>query len=249
MAHIEEIKDYWNQRAKGFSLAVEEELGSGSAEQWTQIFREHIDKAGADVLDDGTGAGFFPVILSRLGHRVTAIDYSDAMVTRAAERFAALGLTVETRQMDAQNLEFDDESFDVVVSRNVIWNLDDPAKAYSEIHRVLRPGGKVILDDGNIYLYQHDEAYAAAREKAMKARDEDEDSISRRHARNNVDNVDFSIIERIADELPMSYTRRPQWDFHKLVELGFRDIRVIIRGEDLPMGFLIVAQKRVDENH
>lgn len=76
---IEAIRDYWNQRANGFALAVDElklaeaRNGSGSS---GRVFRNR--KPG--VLDDGTGTGFFPVILRRLGYRVTAIDYSDEMV-------------------------------------------------------------------------------------------------------------------------------------------------------------------------
>ena len=133
MPHIEEIKDYWNMRANGFSMAVEEELKTESRKEWEQIFRENIEKENADVLDDGTGAGFFSVILSKLGHQVTAIDYSEEMTEQAKKRFEAEGADVLIRQMDAQKLEFADESFDAVVSRNGLWNLDDPAAAYQEM--------------------------------------------------------------------------------------------------------------------
>ena len=130
---IEAIRDYWNQRANGFALAVDEELKLEEAKEWERQFRESIQKPEARVLDDGTGAGFFPVILSRLGYRVTAIDYSDEMVAQAKERFEKLGISVDVCQMDAQHLAFADASFDAVVSRNVLWNLDDPEVAYREI--------------------------------------------------------------------------------------------------------------------
>ena len=55
MQHIEEIKDYWNLRANGFSLAVEEELRTESGKEWEEIFRKTITKEKAAVLDDGTG--------------------------------------------------------------------------------------------------------------------------------------------------------------------------------------------------
>ena len=74
-------------RANGFSMAVEEELKTESRKEWEQIFRENIEKENADVLDDGTGAGFFSVILSKLGHQVTAIDYSEEMTEQAKKRF------------------------------------------------------------------------------------------------------------------------------------------------------------------
>lgn len=241
MNHIEEVQSYWNSRAKGFSMAVEEELSTETGREWSAFFREHLPDCRLDILDDGTGAGFFAVLLSRMGHNVTAIDYSDQMIRQAKERFEALGLPVTAMQMDAQALQFPDASFDAVVSRNVLWNLDAPDQAYREIERVLRPGGVAIIDDGNMYLHLHNPAYAAAREKALKQSTEKEANL---HARHNTDGVDFSVIETIAQELPMSSTLRPAWDFDQLVGLGFSDIRVQIRGGDLPMGFRIVARKR-----
>lgn len=244
MQHIEEIKDYWNLRANGFSLAVEEELRTESGKEWEEIFRKTITKEKAAVLDDGTGAGFFPVILSRLGHQVTAIDYSEEMTAQAEKRFKEAGAEVLVRQMDAQKLEFADENFDAVVSRNVLWNLDDPAAAYREMHRVLRPGGKLIISDGNMYLYMHDEEYARLHEKQMEEMRKKHEIDGGLHGKHNVDHVDFSIIEKIAEDLPMSRRRRPQWDFEQLISLGFDDIHVKLHGKELPMGFLIIAGKK-----
>lgn len=243
MQHIDEIKDYWNQRANGFALAVDEELASESGNNWRQFFRENIPE-GAEVLDDGTGPGFFPSLLAPMGYKVTAIDYSDKMVEKAKKRFAAMGIDARVLQMDAQKLHFEDASFDAVVSRNVLWNLDDPAKAYREIHRVLCPGGKVIIDDGNMYLYLHNADYAAAHERAKEEMRRRAAKPTDLHNRHNVNNVDFSIIEKIAEDLPMSRTLRPQWDFNQLVQLGFDDICVNIRGKELPMGFRITARKK-----
>ena len=242
MEHLEEVQAYWNQRAKGFSVAVQEELASSCGREWARFFQDHLPDGPLDILDDGTGAGFFAVILSRLGHRVTAIDYSDQMILRARERFDALGLPVATIQMDVQNLRFEKESFDAVVTRNVLWNLDSPKRAYQEINRVLRPGGTVIVDDGNMYLYLHNTAYAAARERNRAQ------ASKGLHDKYNVDHVDFSIMEKIAEDLPMSSTLRPIWDFQQLVSLGFSDIHITLRGGDLPTGFRIVARKKGNED-
>ena len=242
MGHLEEVKAYWNQRAKGFSMAVEEELASERGKEWESFFQGHLQDGSLDILDDGTGAGFFAVILSRLGHRVTAIDYSDQMILRARERFNALNVPVVAMQMDAQNLQFETETFDAVVTRNVLWNLDSPERAYQEIGRVLRPDGTVIIDDGNMYLYLHNADYAAAYEKNRAK------AGSGLHDKYNIDHVDFSIIEKIAEDLPMSSTLRPIWDFQQLVSLGFSDIHIMLRGGELPTGFRIVARKKGNEN-
>lgn len=70
--------------------------------------------------------------------------------------------------MDAQHLQFADESFDAIVSRNVLWNLEDPAMAYREMYRVLRPGGTILVEDGNMYLYLYDEAYEKLHNQYME---------------------------------------------------------------------------------
>lgn len=243
MGHIKEIQNYWDQRARGFALAVDEELDSERCAQWRDYFRRELP-ANASVLDMGTGPGFFPALLAPMGYRVTAIDYSGEMVERAKQRFDEMKLDVSVLQMDAQALTFPDESFDAVVCRNVIWNLDEPEKAYAQMYRVLRPGGKAIIDDGNMYLYLHNADYAAVHARAMEEMRRRNEAPRDLHNKHNVDNVDFSIIEQIAYDLPMSRTLRPQWDFETLLHLGFDDIRVQIRGRDLPMGFRIAAEKR-----
>ncbi len=243
MAHIEEIKDYWNLRANGFSNAVEEEMITESYKEWKNFFAETIGNDHARVLDDGTGPGFFVAILSGMGHEVTAIDYSDQMVMQAKKRLEQLGLKANVLQMDAQKLKFPEESFDAIVSRAVLWNLDDPGKAYEEMKRVLKPGGKIIIDDGNMYLYHHDKEYAEKRRKMMEEREKLSANDGGLHEKHNTDQVDFSIIERIAEDLPMSFRRRPQWDFDQLIRLGFQDIHITTRGGSLPFHFRIVAVK------
>lgn len=58
--------------------------------------------------------------------------------------------------MDGQNLEFADGTFDVVISRNLTWNLENPQKAYSEWQRVLKEGGVLLNFDANWYGYLYD---------------------------------------------------------------------------------------------
>ena len=94
-----------------------------------------------------------------------------------------------------------------------------------------------------MYLYLHDEAYAKLHDRHVEEQKKKKETDVSLHGKYNVDNVDFSVIEKIAEELPMSSRRRPQWDFDQLVQLGFTDIRVEIRGGKLPMGFLIAARK------
>ncbi len=245
MDHLKEVQAYWDLRSRGFSDAINEEADSELGEAWKERFRALLGDKPLGILDDGAGAGFFSILLASLGHKVTSIDYSEKMLERTRENLTARGLPCNALQMDAQALQFPDESFDAVVQRNVLWNLDDPGRAYEEICRVLRPGGLCIIDDANHYLASHDEEYAAENQKLrerMKAAPRP--AAPGDHGAHNPEKVDFTIIERIAVEQPLSYVRRPQWDIEQLIRLGFFDLHVTIDGENLPRHYLIAARKK-----
>ena len=246
MDHLEEVRDYWNQRSEGFSDAIIEEADSYLGDEYKERFKKLFGDKCLSILDDGAGPGFFTMILSELGHKVTSIDYSDGMVEHIKENMAKKGFEAKVFQMDAQDLKFEDQSFDAVVQRNVIWNLDHPEKAYAEIFRVLKTGGILFIDDGNHYLAAHDEEYAKEREEQRKKWEQERKERKAApgdHGAHNVGNVDFSIIEKIATDQPMSYERRPQWDVDQMIKLGYKDIHIEIFGKGLPHRFILVARK------
>ena len=246
MDHLKQVGDYWDLRSHGFSDAINEEFDSHLGEAWKVRFADLFGDVPLEILDDGAGAGFFSMILASLGHNVTSIDYSDNMVSYIKENMAKRGFKANALQMDAQDLKFSDGAFDAVVQRNVMWNLDAPEKAYAEIYRVLKPGGVFMIDDGNHYLSAHDEEYAKeaeARRAQFEAMREKKAATPGSHYRNNPENVDFTIIEKIAAEQPMSFRRRPQWDLDRMIRLGFKEIKVEIDGAGLPHRFVITAKK------
>jgi len=96
------------------------------------------------VLEVGVGTGRnFPYY--REGHQVTAIDFSPKMLRRAETLAQREELPVALRLMDAQALEFDDESFDSVVSTFVFCSAPDPVLGLQEVRRVLKLGGRAYL--------------------------------------------------------------------------------------------------------
>jgi SAM-dependent methyltransferase len=124
------------------------------------IFQRHYELVAADILrhcpsgailDIGTGPGWLLVKLQALapGLSLTGMDISPAMVSKARGNLAKAGLAsiVEIRQGAAQNLPFEDYSFDAVVSTGSIHHWNDPTAGLNEIHRVLRPGGCALLYD------------------------------------------------------------------------------------------------------
>lgn len=99
---------------------------------------------GTRVLEIGVGTGL-SLSLYPAGCHVTAIDFSAEMLVRAEERVARHGLQARLLQMDAADLRFPDASFDVVYAPYVISVVSDPVTVLREMHRVCRPGGRLVI--------------------------------------------------------------------------------------------------------
>ena len=106
---------------------------------------------GDAVLDIGCGAGVDSLVAARLvgeGGRVTGIDVTDAMIERARANQARLGLKhVRFQVGEAEALPFPDATFDAIISNGVFNLTFNKEKALQETHRVLKPGGRLMLAD------------------------------------------------------------------------------------------------------
>lgn len=222
---LQEIVSYWGTRAEGYSEVNEKELAGSQREAWLHVLEEQFPekkKEEMKILDIGTGPGFFPMILSEAGYTVTAVDYTEEMLEKAKEnlgKYTKYGLErVTLQRMDAQNLEFADETFDVVISRNLTWNLEKPEQAYQEWMRVLKPGGVLLNFDANWYGYLYDEekkeAYEADRKKV------EEQQLDDHYLCTDIDRM-----ENIARQVPLSAMERPAWDTKVLESLGVCSIQ------------------------
>ncbi len=215
-----ENRAYWTQRAPGYSEVNREELATEQREVWKQVLIEHIFARFPDrtpdqihVLEIGTGPGFFAILLAESGFQVTAIDLTPSMLDEARNNAGDLCDRIVFREMNAQDLAFDDESFDVVLSRNVTWNLLDTEQAYAEWVRVMRSGGMLMTFDANWYAYLFDAeartAYAQDRENSV------EEGLGDYNVGDNFDRM-----EQLARQMPMARVARPAWDIKTLMSLG-----------------------------
>jgi ubiquinone/menaquinone biosynthesis C-methylase UbiE len=96
-------------------------------------------------LDVAAGCGALSIPAARLGAQVLATDQSAAMLERLAERARGRGLKLETRVMDGHTLKLDDNSFDVAGPQFGVMLFPDMPKGISEMTRVVRPGGRVLV--------------------------------------------------------------------------------------------------------
>jgi phosphatidylethanolamine/phosphatidyl-N-methylethanolamine N-methyltransferase len=105
-----------------------------------------VERVGGRILEVGVGTGMSLPYYSRAS-RVFGIDLSEEMLSKARERVGALNLVhVESLTvMDAEELLFPDESFDVVTAQCVVNTVPHPEVALDEFARVLKPGGEIIL--------------------------------------------------------------------------------------------------------
>lgn len=209
---LEEIQYYWNHRYTGYSKVNQKELEGIQRERWKKQFKRLLpENQNLKVLDIGTGPGFFTIILEELGYsNITGVDYSYKMLEVARENIQTYGKensSIQLIQMDAQNLEFEPESFDIIVSRNLTWNLQNPQQAYSEWLRVLKPYGALFIFDANWYSFlqneQLEKEFEAKRQKVIEEKLEDYWQG---------EGVDEEKMTWIVQQLPLTYQQRPQWD-------------------------------------
>lgn len=114
--------------------------------RYKPLRRAMFEGVSGTLLDAGVGTGRnFPFYPS--GSKVVGIDLSPAMLNRARQRRDALGITVELREMNVMEMEFEDDSFDAVISTFLFCVLDDEQQlaALKELGRVCRPGGKIHI--------------------------------------------------------------------------------------------------------
>jgi len=164
----QQVAAHWGRRAAHF----DEDFGHSirtAAERaaWDRIFDLVLrGRSGLDVLDAGCGTGFLSLELASRGHRVTGVDFAPAMLAEARRKASEQRAAIRFEDADAEQLPFASGSFDLVVSRHVLWTLPHPEEAIDEWIRVLRPGGRLAVIDGQFdpgfLTHQRENARASA---------------------------------------------------------------------------------------
>ncbi|MDX0853150.1 methyltransferase domain-containing protein [Sinorhizobium medicae] len=147
----DEIKAYWSERAATFDLSPGHEIFSEEERAaWHRLILRHLGEgAGRAALDLASGTGVVSHLLDDLGFRVTGIDWAEPMLDRARQKAKTRGRNISFRMGDAENTMEPDDHYHVVVNRHLVWTLVDPSAAFREWLRVLKPGGSLLIVDGD----------------------------------------------------------------------------------------------------
>ncbi len=132
-----------------------QELEDDISAPWHKFVKNNLqneDSKDKTILEIGCGRGGFSNYLARIPHkpsRIYACDYSETAIEIAKNKYNAK--TIIWEQQDIMNMNFDIASFDVVISCETIEHIPNPALAIKELHRVLKPGGKLLLTCPNYF--------------------------------------------------------------------------------------------------
>lgn len=145
----EEIRDYWSKRSETFDRAFGHYIPEGPEfEAWAAAIREQLGPEPCRVLELACGTGEISKLLLALGHDVTALDFSEAMLAVARRKHEGRE-RLRLRLGDAENTMEPDNAYDAIVCRHLVWTLIAPEQAFADWYRVLKPGGRLLCFDGD----------------------------------------------------------------------------------------------------
>jgi SAM-dependent methyltransferase len=146
--------DLWNREAAAFDEAPDHGLLDPSVRAaWQWLLLGVLPPAPARIADLGCGTGTLALLLAEQGYAVDALDFSPAMVQLATGKLdaapPAVRSLVTVREGDAAEPGLARASVDVVLCRHVLWALPDPVAVVGRWVAALRPGGRLVLVEGN----------------------------------------------------------------------------------------------------
>lgn len=141
--------DFWDAEADDFDDQPDHGLRDPATRSaWADLMLAVLPPSPARVADLGCGTGSLSVLMAEAGHRVCGLDLSPAMVALAREKVAGAGVEVELAVGDAAVPPWRSGTFDVVLTRHVLWAMDDPDAALTRWIDLLGPQGRLVLIEG-----------------------------------------------------------------------------------------------------
>ncbi|TDF98734.1 class I SAM-dependent methyltransferase [Paenibacillus piri] len=160
------VKQHWNGRAADFDQGPSHGLLNEEQHQaWVAVLSRLAGSEPLKVLDLGCGTGFLSLLLAKLGHEVTGIDFAEEMLQLAKAKAESAGLPIDFRTGDAERPGLPGGAYDLIVARHLIWTLPNPADAVDEWMRLLKPQGRIALVEGQWENQEVKTEYATIRSR------------------------------------------------------------------------------------
>lgn len=145
----DEIRAYWSERSKTFDSDFGHGINTAREfRAWQAPIKAALGAEPLRVLELACGTGEVTRLIHDLGHDVTAIDFAEAMLARARAKHASKP-QLRFLLADAEHTMEPDNSYDAIVCRHLVWTLTDPDAAFAEWLRLLKPGGRLLVFDGD----------------------------------------------------------------------------------------------------
>ncbi len=147
----DEIREYWSQRAEGFDIQPGHGISDGAEKQaWLRMLQNQLGAAnGRNTLDLACGTGEISHLLHDFGLNVTGLDWSDAMLDIARNKAGHRKSGIRFLTGDAENTHEPAASYDIIVTRHLVWTLVDPSAAFSHWYSLLKENGTLLIVDGD----------------------------------------------------------------------------------------------------
>ncbi len=213
------ITQHWNDRTSSYHANMKADFMSPKLyRQWRELIRHVLgERNDLVVLDGGCGTGVISHIIANHGqHDICAVDISEEMLNTAKGNLSAWADRIEFCCNDMSTLPYADNSFDCIISRYVLWTVVRPELVLREWQRVLKPGGKIAIIDGNWYRGYY-------RSTLIRGWTHCVQSFYRLR---NKRHASQKLATGYADSLPHTHLLRPDWDIGLLSGLGFVEVTV-----------------------
>lgn len=214
------VYEFWNSNSEECSRSFERMMSEDG------VLTDIVDSLfpnvkGLDVLDVGSGGGYSSIVLSSEGHHVTSIDISPLMLEAAKRDSTSRGAEVNFLLDDIQRSNLPDGSFDLVLFYETLFTIADISCAMAEAVRLLRPGGRILIIDGNYFQDQKIERYKARKDFfKMKY------GVFEMQLRPEFFDLDYDRLERTVEPLYVSRVIHPGWEVWNFLDMGLEDLRI-----------------------
>ena len=202
------------------------------------------------IADIGTGAASVTRALSKMGHKVIATDISEQILSNAIAMTDISDVQATFINDDITDSRLSNDFFDIVLLKDLLFTISRPERALRNAMRILRPGGLLVITDGNFIQHNHFPEYQQrASYYFMKDGRNEAASFLR------LSDEQFEELEGLVKDYEVNRSRRPQWDVMQLIDMGANNIRIMndINSKytyltengstSIPLKFVLMAEK------